>query len=167
MTRCNGAVRRTTAQLEAVLRERSKLDEAGCLLWTGLKFNTGYGALWRNGNQVQTHRLAWEFWRGPIPEGLSVLHKCDVRACINPDHLFLGTQRDNIHDMLAKGRAKPPRGNGHPHAKLNDVAVRVIRVMRRKRLATCQALADAYHTNISVISEAATGKSWRHIPETT
>jgi len=52
------------------------------------------------------HRLAWEEAKGPIPDGLFVLHRCDVRGCINVDHLFLGTAKDNTHDMMAKGRAR-------------------------------------------------------------
>jgi hypothetical protein len=81
---------------------------SGCWLWTGGINTWGYGVLHRRGahESISAHRAAWELHRGPIPNGLFVLHKCDTRMCVNPDHLFLGTQRDNIHDCMAKGRNK-------------------------------------------------------------
>ena len=88
--------------------------EAGCWEWQLGKDSVGYGRMkvstgsresYRN---VSSHRYAFELWQGAIPQGLNVLHKCDNRACCNPEHLFLGTQRDNMHDMHRKGRG--PRG---------------------------------------------------------
>jgi hypothetical protein len=80
-----------------------------CWLWQGTKAR-GYGALTIKGEKVLAHRLAWEIHRGPIPPGQWVLHRCDVRACVNPAHLFLGTCADNVHDMVRKGRgSKPPK----------------------------------------------------------
>jgi hypothetical protein len=78
--------------------------KTGCHVWTGSKYGRGYGNL-----QIATHRLAWELANGPIPEGLSILHRCDNPACCNPDHLFLGTQADNMADKVRKGRARGPR----------------------------------------------------------
>src|SRR3990167_3892348 len=77
----------------------------GCWLWTGATRYDGYGTRpWRGKTSAQAHRIAWEVFRGPIPDGLQVLHRCDVRCCVNPDHLFLGTQLDNMRDMIQKGR---------------------------------------------------------------
>lgn len=86
----------------------------GCWEWLLGKDRVGYGRLKiqlgsRSAFRFSSaHRYAWELWRGPIPDGMNVLHKCDNRACCNPDHLFLGTQQDNMRDMHAKGRG--PRG---------------------------------------------------------
>lgn len=81
---------------------------SGCWLWDGRYSNAGYGTYGggRARERVQAHRLAWEEMNGPIPDGLFVLHKCDVRGCVNVDHLFLGTAKDNTRDMMAKGRAR-------------------------------------------------------------
>lgn len=80
----------------------------GCWLWTGSKSSHGYGQLFSmvGGHRavLHTHRISWELHNGPIPDGLWVLHRCDVRPCVRPDHLFLGTRQDNTDDMMAKGR---------------------------------------------------------------
>lgn len=81
---------------------------SGCHLWTGTVCKHGYGRIYRKGaSPVLVHRVAWERVHGPIPAGLKVCHRCDTPSCVNPDHLFLGTQRDNLRDMYAKGRGRP------------------------------------------------------------
>jgi hypothetical protein len=85
------------------LDDRSVLDpKTGCLLWTGVRSTNGYGLLGHAGLRWQAHRASWTLHRGPIPQGLLVCHRCDVRTCINPDHLFIGTQKDNMADKVAK-----------------------------------------------------------------
>jgi len=69
----------------------------------------GYGVFWFGKIPMMAHRLSWMMLRGPIPEGMNVLHKCDNRKCVNPNHLFLGTQSDNVQDMFCKGRQGDPR----------------------------------------------------------
>jgi hypothetical protein len=82
-----------------------------CWLWTGCK-SRGYGRFRSRGNKVtsqRTHRVSWEIAHGPIPDGLKVLHRCDTPACVRPDHLFLGTQKENVWDSIQKGRhVNPP-----------------------------------------------------------
>lgn len=91
----------------------------GCHLWMGPLCRLGYGRIRPQGvgpnpSPVLVHRVAWERVHGPIPSGVVVCHRCDVPSCVNPDHLFLGSQKDNLRDMFAKGRARPrgvaPRG---------------------------------------------------------
>lgn len=94
-----------------------------CWLWTASKNPYGYGQMIREG------RLSWEFAHGVIPEGLCVLHRCDVPACVRVDHLFLGTKADNTDDMVAKGRASGGnlRGELHGNSKLTAQMVLEIR----------------------------------------
>ncbi|MCI0564461.1 MAG: HNH endonuclease [Nitrososphaera sp.] len=89
----------------------SKIDKTEtCWLWTGKKKCSGYGLIpkggpGKNSPALRVHRVMWELTFGPIPEGQKILHKCDVRHCVNPEHLFLGTQADNLADCKDKGRA--------------------------------------------------------------
>ena len=114
-----------------------------CWLWTGCKTAAnGYGRIRIDGSKVSAHRYSWELHNGPIPAGMLVLHRCDVRACVRPDHLFLGTHSDNAKDCVAKGRSfttRPEaqmarrkaglakRGENGPNAKLTWDAVRKMR----------------------------------------
>jgi len=75
-----------------------------CIEWRGTRTQSGYGQKYINGKRYRTHRLAWEWAYGPIPEGILVLHHCDNPPCCNPNHLFLGTQSDNMRDCAKKGR---------------------------------------------------------------
>jgi hypothetical protein len=86
---------------------------------------TGYGDLSYNGKRQGAHRVAYRIAVGPISDGMSVLHRCDVRACVRPDHLFLGTQAVNIEDMKQKNRGS--FGGKRWSAKLNEEAIRIIR----------------------------------------
>jgi hypothetical protein len=90
-----------------------KRDPSGCWLWTAGMGRGGYGAYAIFQRQLGAHRASWQIYRGEIPDGLWVLHKCDVRNCVNPDHLFLGTPTDNNRDTVQKGRA-----NLEPAARL-------------------------------------------------
>lgn len=91
--------------------ERKTITLTGCWEWVGSRRHRGYGQVNFKGKIRKAHRVAWELSFGIVPDGLSVLHKCDNPPCINPDHLFVGDQQDNINDMFTKGRQKAP-GNG-------------------------------------------------------
>jgi len=135
---------------------------SGCHLWTAARSASGYGAIWSNGKGRAAHRVAWELKNGPVPDGLFVLHRCDVRECVNTDHLYIGTARENIADMDRRGRRVTPRGSELPHAKLTEGAIRSI----RKRLAAGEvqtAIAADYGVRDSAISRINTRKHWEHV----
>jgi hypothetical protein len=102
----------------------------GCFLWLGARNNKGYGMLGRGDRWFTAHRYAWIMANGPIPAGQLVLHRCDQRACVRPDHLRLGTAQDNTDDMIAKGRRRVPLGEKASNARLRDCEVEEIRRLR-------------------------------------
>lgn len=109
----------------------------GCWNWTAQRRPGGYGTIVVSNRHEMAHRVSWTLNVGSIPQGLKVLHRCDNPACVNPEHLFLGTSSDNIEDMISKQRN--PRGEQHGHAKLTWPQVRLIRELRshygKRRLA--------------------------------
>ena len=80
-----------------------------CWLWNRPLQQTGYGQIFSEGRPIAAHRLSWQLHFGAIPEGMSVCHTCDVKHCVNPSHLFLGSPKDNTHDMIKKGRGLQPK----------------------------------------------------------
>lgn len=80
------------------------IPESGCWIWMGTTTQKGYGRLMINYKTIRAHRLAYEVFKGPIPENILVCHQCDIPTCINPNHLFLGTSNDNIQDIIIKRR---------------------------------------------------------------
>lgn len=82
------------------------VSQGACLIWTGARFGNGYGEMKVEGRIRPVHRVVYERMVGPIPAGMQVLHRCDTPLCCNHDHLFLGTQADNMADMVSKGRGR-------------------------------------------------------------
>lgn len=141
----------------------SKVDVRGqeaCWPWKGRRDADGYGRVQHAGRDQQAHRVSWELSCGPIPAGLCVLHKCDVPPCVNPDHLWLGTNAENLADMRVKGRAASGSRNGR--AKLTEADVRAIRVSLATGCAQ-RAIATGYGVSRGLIGMIASRDRWRHI----
>jgi len=117
------------ANTAALIRFWAKVDKSGeCWVWTAGTSSLGYGAFKLNGRTLAAHRFSYENAFGPIPDGLDVLHRCDNRPCVRPDHFFLGTDADNARDRVAKGRNGTLRGERSPNAILTNESVALIKV---------------------------------------
>lgn len=165
----------------------------GCWLWLGAKNPDGYGSFNIGNHHTSAHRIAYVLCVGYIPLGVSALHNCDNRACVCPSHLFLGTQQDNVSDMMTKGRGnkaagdrnasrlypeKRPRGNKHPfrlhpelhargersaNAKLKEGQVIEIRHSWEARELSQHGLARKYGVTLATVNSIVLGKTWRHL----
>src|SRR5579859_4620817 len=131
----------------------------GCWLWTGLIRPDGYGATRFGGREEAAHRVAWRLFRAKIAPGISVCHRCDVRACVNPAHLFLGTPAENARDMRAKGRDR--RGEKHGSAKLTRAQVRRIRAMLAEDRMYASEIAREFGVSETTIRAIKTRRTWK------
>ena len=167
----------------ATLHERfwSRVDTSGdCWLWNASLNRNGYGYICVNGKVRSSHRLSYEWSYGPTPAGLCVCHACDNPRCVRPDHLFLGTNDDNMADMVAKGRQAKGDRNGsrlHPDrrargersagAKLTEKSVREIRQMYVCQKFGATRIAKMFGVSKSTVQKVIRGKAWAHVaPET-
>ena len=159
-----------------VSRFWSKVDRSGdCWLWQAYCYPNGYGKFFAQKEHHYTHRVSYELTYGPIPKGLNICHRCDVRNCVNPSHLFAGTQAENLQDMASKGRStsgdrnpsrlypeRRAKGEQHGHAKLSTADVLEIR--RRGAAGESFALlAQLFKVGATQIKRIIERKRWKHI----
>lgn len=124
----------------------------------------GYGMYRYEAKFERAHRLAWKFVNGAIPEGAMVCHRCDVRNCINPSHLFLGDNSTNMLDMFKKGRGNRPKGSAHKSSKLTESDVLTIRTLRQAG-SSVRSLSEAYGVSTSAIWFVVNRRNWKHVDQ--
>ena len=141
-----------------------------CIDWVGGGHGGGYGSFRFNGIPRLAHRVSYQLNNGTIPQGLCVLHHCDRRCCVNPDHLFIGTNKDNVDDRVTKGRSSRPFGSSNGRAVLTEDIVLIIKqFLHRHPLRTgraggqCFFLARWFGVSRAAISKINTGKRWAHL----
>ena len=128
----------------------------GCWLWVG-SYRGEYGRLKFDGVTHAAHRLSFEIFNGPIPIGLHVLHRCDVTICVNPAHLFVGTEADNHADKAAKGRSA--KGTRNARAKLTDKAVLAIFAAVGRQ----QDIASRFRVPKATVCHIKSGRQWSSV----
>lgn len=163
----------STAELDRFWNKVQKTDT--CWLWTGSIDNLGYG---RIRGWTKAHRASWQIHFGPIPAGLNVCHSCDVRHCVRPDHLWLGTQKENVHDMIRKGRdnratgdrngsrthiENMPRGEKNTKAKLTTPEVLEIRRLYLEDNLSQEKIGKMFNVSQNRVSMIVLRKHWKHI----
>lgn len=140
---------------ERLLENSIPIPECGCLIWLGALDKSGYGKIHINKIGVlKTHRLAWEIENGPILNNSHVLHNCDTRCCINPNHLFLGTNLDNVNDKVFKNRT--PFGVNHWKTNFTNQQIEEIRNSTLKT----KKLAEIYKVSYGTIWQIRNNKRW-------
>lgn len=140
----------------------SKIEkQEKCWKWIGEMRRDGYGEHSFNGKNLSAHRASWQLFKGKIPKEKCVCHKCDNRWCVNPDHLWIGTQKENSKDRALKGRSADRHGEKHPLHKLTEENVMEIRNLLGK--ITQKEIARIYNVDQSCISGIKIGRIWGHI----
>jgi hypothetical protein len=136
--------------------EAKFVKTASCWEWTAALGNKGYGHFWFQGRPRPASQVSHLLYVGPIPEGMFVLHRCDNRKCVNPRHLFLGSNRENMDDMVRKGRQA--KGEALGTAKLSAAQARSIRSDQRSQ----RVIGREYGISHTVVGQIKAGQIWRH-----
>ena len=139
-------------------------DSQLCWDWLAGKTLKGRGSFRNDTGSCLAHRFAWEITHGGIPQGLLVCHKCDNPLCCNPDHLFLGTNRENNQDMIQKGRGFFPKGVRNGRARLSEFEVRFIRYWVDRGY-THDSLLSSFQVTKQMLRNIGLRKSWAHLSE--
>lgn len=145
--------------LKRLHRHITPVTESGCWIWMANSDRAGYGKVKVNRKHLRAHRWSWMLYNGQIPDGMQVLHKCDVPACVNPNHLFIGTPQDNVDDKIKKGRDFKLPIQRNP--KLSESDVREIRQLRG--VVRQIDLAKRFGIHRANISRIQTRRDWAHL----
>lgn len=153
------------------LLERIRKEDNGCWTYTGYVGPNGYGQIKAGGKRDLAHIMMWEFWNGrEVPEGLVVRHTCIKNpACINPDHLIIGTPKQNVHDSIEQGTFVITRGEQRPDAKLTEKTVREIRSLRGPDEKypdfnySYKQIAKMFNVSEGLVWAVVKHKQWRHV----
>jgi len=155
----NAGHARRLCETEQFWKHAGKAGPNECWLWQG-GTSHGYGIIGKSGGNIGAHRFSYELHNGPIPAGMHVCHKCDIRNCVNPSHLFVGTISDNMADKVAKGRQAAGEKSGQ--AKLTAVQVLEIRSACAAG-ETHQSVSDRYGVKRRTVSAISFGTNWRRL----
>ena len=153
----NRIVYKHIRDFDTLLLMSMPVPEAGCWIWLGNINHNGYGRLHIDGKDELAHRFALDVSGVAVKNVDVVLHKCDNTMCVNPAHLFIGTQCDNMKDMAKKGRSS--KGESRYNAKLDESAVRNIRSSKESTFA----LSKMYDVSVSLINHVRNGTRWGHV----
>jgi hypothetical protein len=154
--RAGGSRPANDGRITTGIRERLPIMSE-CINYPGN--TTRHRSKWRNGKQSSAHRLAWEDANGPIPDGMHVLHSCHNPACVNPDHLRLGTHQDNMRDRQEAQRQA--RGSTNGRSKLTED--QVLEIWKLKGKVTQRTLAERFGVSIKAVGHIHSGYRWRHV----
>ena len=142
---------------EKIEKHTIRIPESGCWVWMSTIHENGYGRVCAGKKPFYAHRVSYEQKYGPIPSGMMALHHCDVRCCVNPDHIFVGTQQNNMTDKVRKNRQA--KGISHGNAKLTEDQVREIKSSSE----TSIKLAAKFDYSASMIRAIKNGNLWKHL----
>lgn len=149
---------------------KSAVKQDGCWSWIGAANKAGYGFICTSfdgkaSKRILAHRLSWRIHKGIFDESLRVLHRCDNPQCCNPDHLFLGTQADNVADMDSKGRRGDVSGENHPKAIITEQqAMEIISLLESGHQHIH--IASRFGVKKHIVSDISAGRNWKHLPRT-
>lgn len=137
-------------------------EEDGCWKWTGCNRGNGYGVLRYKGKTESAHRVSYKIFKGEIPEGYVVMHSCDCKLCINPDHLFIGTSKQNSEDMVKKNRQTKQIGEGNSRSVITEKIVLEMRKLRSEGI-KIKEIAKQFNVKYFTCLDAVNGRNWQHI----